>query len=525
MGTVPNSPNVWDAKTGKLLVTLKKESLEYITDAAFSPDGLKVATFSADKTACLWDATTAKPQVIFKGHEAKVVCAAFSPDGERLVTASDDKTGRIWDSSFGPDADARKGIWSGFNSATVSPDGQLLLATYNHGNQNKGNAVVWDTKTGRERVRLQHARANMGLASFSSDGNKVITGSSDNHIHVWDTVTGKELAVLGPEKDVRTSAFSEDGLFAVTTDGSGHVWDAVTGKKLALLKGDEVHPINSARFSPDGKHVVTISTGPGISFSGGGLVAGGNGPGGPWTYNDRVIACIWDATTGTKLIWLKNVSSPLGGSVSSAIFCFDGKWLLTAMGPSAQLWDLSAASSEFSWPPKEMAVPFKKGAVPIVTAKREIASPQLVLKGHEGAVYVANMSPGGSRVVTASEDRTVRIWDAKTGAVLAVLKGHQEGVQFACFSPDAKTVLTGGGDNTVRLWNSLTGKEVVTIPTGNPLRRSAGFSADGQHAFVVCFGEARVWPVDLLAAAKQRKPRHLTQAERDRFELEVSAKR
>jgi WD40 repeat protein len=164
-----------------------------------------------------------------------------------------------------------------------------------------------------------------------------------------------------------------------------------------------------------------------------------------------------------------------------------------------------------------------------VTAKSEITSPQLALKGHEKEVEFASISPDGRRVVTASEDHTARIWDAKTGAVLAVLKGHQEGLLFAYFSPDGKMVLTRANDNTVRLWNAFTGKEIASFPAGAPPNnrsfRSTGFTADGQGVFVVSSGEARIWPVDLLAAAKQRKPRDLTRAERDRFELEVPAKR
>jgi WD40 repeat protein/tRNA A-37 threonylcarbamoyl transferase component Bud32 len=532
VGRVSGSPNVWDAKTGKLLLTLKHEEIKYgITGAAFSPEGLKVATVSDDKTACLWDATTGKPEVIFKGHEGKVVCAAFSPDGQRLVTASEDMTARIWDASYGPEADARKGIWSGIYGATFSPDGRLLLATYV--DQNKVHTVVWDTQTGRQRVRLQDARANN--ASFSPDGKKVITGSSDNQIHIWDTATGKELAVLGPEKEASMAAFSEDGRLVVITDhtdrGSGHVWNAVTGKKLAVLNGDEVHRIRSARFSPEGEHVVTISTGtgPGGNSRGGGPITRGSGPGGPWVYNDAVIACVWDATTGTKLIWLKDVSSPLAEMATFAVFRFDGKWLLTGPGSeqTANLWDLSTASSEISSPHKGKGMSIMKRSVPIVTAKSEIASPQLALKGHEKSVEFASFSPDGSRVVTASEDRTARIWDARTGAVLAVLKGHQEGLLFAYFSPDGRMVLTRASDNTMRLWDALTGQELATFSVGSPPSnrsyRSTGFSADGQRVFAVSIGEASIWPVDILAAAKERKPRDMTLVERERFELGRSA--
>jgi WD40 repeat protein len=63
-------------------------------------------------------------------------------------------------------------------------------------------------------------------------------------------------------------------------------------------------------------------------------------------------------------------------------------------------------------------------------------------------------APTGERIVTASWDKTARIWDAATGREIAVLRGHQKPVSCAEFSPDGKRIVTASYDKTVRIWDS-----------------------------------------------------------------------
>src|SRR5262249_51323678 len=102
---------------------------------------------------------------------------------------------------------------------------------------------------------------------------------------------------------------------------------------------------------------------------------------------------------------------------------------------------------------------------------------------HEDGVYSAMFSPDGKRIVTASWDKTARLWDAETGKPIGEpLKGHTDFVPRAAFSPDGKRIVTASYDETARLWDAETGK-----PIGEPLKGhennvlSAAFSPDGKR--------------------------------------------
>ena len=131
-----------------------------------------------------------------------------------------------------------------------------------------------------------------------------------------------------------------------------------------------------------------------------------------------------------------------------------------------------------------------------------------VLKGHEDAVSSAEFSPDGKRIVTASGDKTARIWDAETYQQIAVLKGHEDAVSSAAFSPDGKRIVTASAD-TAKIWDAKTYAAISALSGDNCEIMSAAFSPDGKRLVTVsCDMAARIWDAETLAqvATLERGP-------------------
>jgi WD40 repeat protein len=82
---------------------------------------------------------------------------------------------------------------------------------------------------------------------------------------------------------------------------------------------------------------------------------------------------------------------------------------------------------------------------------------QFVALENGSPIFSASFSLDGNRIVTASLDRTARVWDAATGRDIAVLKGHELALVSAAFSPDGTRVVTASYDKTARIWDAATG--------------------------------------------------------------------
>ncbi len=117
-----------------------------------------------------------------------------------------------------------------------------------------------------------------------------------------------------------------------------------------------------------------------------------------------------------------------------------------------------------------------------------------ILRGHTSNVNSATFSPDGKWIVSASDDNTVRIWDAETGAEIKTLPGHTDNVRSANFSPDGKQIVSASEDETVKIWDAETGDEITTLIGHTYNVRSANFSPDGKQIVSASIdGEIKIW--------------------------------
>ncbi|MCB9749632.1 MAG: WD40 repeat domain-containing protein [Myxococcales bacterium] len=96
------------------------------------------------------------------------------------------------------------------------------------------------------------------------------------------------------------------------------------------------------------------------------------------------------------------------------------------------------------------------------------------LRGHAEEVVSLVYSPDGSRVATGSFDGTAKIWDARTGELLATLRGHNRALSDLIYSPDGRVLASASGDHTARLWDAETGALVTELTDRVGLRQPDG---------------------------------------------------
>ena len=231
----------WNVADGNLtrLIEGHKDSIYSI---ALSPDGKTLATGSYDQKIKLWSVETGKETKTLSGHNGCVFDLAFRPDGKILASASADRTVKLWDVASGERRDTLSQSLKELYTLAFSPDGKRLVAG---GADNR--IRVWEISEGATETtdpilysKFAHEGAILNLV-FSPDGKRLLSSADDQTIKLWDAQEMKELLVVEKQPDWPPALAFVDDHTAVAgrLDGTIQIYDLTTGKVLASVLGDE----------------------------------------------------------------------------------------------------------------------------------------------------------------------------------------------------------------------------------------------------------------------------------------------
>jgi WD40 repeat protein len=445
-----NAVKVWNAADGKELLTLPHPAA--VTSLSFSPDKTKLVTGSADNLTRVWDLATGKDLQAFR-HAGPVTSVVFHSDNKTVLSGSVDKTVvvdtisaiRVVSASAAP-----------LRALAVTPSGSHVLT----GGDDK-SVAIWNAANGARERTLPGAEGAVLALAVSRNGALVAAGGADQTVRVYQFADGKLLGQLKAPGPVRSLAFSPNNqvLTAACADKSVLAWIVVYnpgqplgpdfGKPVATLAHSG--PATGVTFAPDGSHFFSSS-------------------------QDQTIKD-WKLASEVPI---KNFGHP--NLVDAVAFNSTGTLLATGCHDgNLRIWDVA------------------KGQ-PVQTVPAHIAMNQ------PAPIYSISWSPDDKQVLTASYDRSMKLWNAADGKLVREFKGfkekefekgHHDGVFSAAFSSDGKFIASGSSDRTVKLWNVADGtvvREFVNPNVSPPASALPGpapahpgwvysvrFTPDGKH--------------------------------------------
>jgi WD40 repeat protein len=400
-----------------------------------------------------------------EGHTSAVMACAVTADGQRIVSASADRTLKVWELASGRALSTLEGHAGAVRACAVTMDGRRIVSA-----SEDRLLKVWDLESGRTLATLEGHAAEVRACVVTADDRRAVSASFDQTLKVWDLESGRALATLeGHAAEVRVCVVTADDrrVVSASDDCTLRVWDLETGRLLDVLKGHTDRVISCA-VTTDGRRAVSASA-------------------------DRTLK-IWDLETGHVLDTLKGHTD----RVTACSVTVNGRRVVSASDDRMlKVWELESGRS-LSLEDHARSVTACAATVDDGLLLDSGDGHKLATVGdHTGVVNACTIMGGDRRAISASNDRTMKIWDTETGRVLATLEGHIGWVKACAVTADNRRVISASYDRTLKVWDLESGRSLATLEGHTAGLSACAVIGDGWRVISASLDQTlKVWDVE-----------------------------
>ena len=416
--------------------------------------------------------------------------SGFSPDGSKFVAkAYGDPNAVIWEVESGREIARFPSSNFTFISEYFSSDGRYFL------DSNRWDKDVIDLATGKVAHKIDTTRA-----VFAPDASYILSTKKRDEERIdivfLDPGTGQEIrSIPVPDGRVTKIGFLDRGriIYFVDREGRLHLLRMQTGETIATFDGNRAIVVDVAQ-SPNGEYLAVLSTqelygreGPLLklwSRSSGELITqesiryGSKSVFSPdssrmlvYDFNDG--SYLYDTAEGTQLAHYDRFAEPSFSESGNYIVLRyntlgEAKWVSAETGSiiGAAPDDIHVSSIAISPSDAHIAVAGWDGNIRLYDPSDPDAKVKFILGAHTDRISDAKFTGDGRKLISVSDDQTVRVWDTRTGEEEAVLRGHMGAVLGLSMAPTGPLFVTLAENNSVRVWSSEnTLSHILSEPT------------------------------------------------------------